>query len=97
MNLDESADRRIFDAFHQTPASIARAKAIQRAERIAAGVDVETGRPFPLAPPMVICSGWIEPRHEPIVLKDGDPTRISHGMCQHCSDALEAQMPGGPR
>lgn len=38
--------------------------------------------------PMVVCDGWTEPRHPRIILKDGDPTRTSHGMCEACEQQL---------
>ncbi len=32
----------------------------------------------------VVCTGWTEPRHETLVLKHGDPARVSHGLCPTC-------------
>ncbi len=39
----------------------------------------------------VVCNGWTEPRHAPVILKHGDPERVSHGMCQACVKAMEEQ------
>ena len=41
--------------------------------------------------PLVVCTGWTEPRHARIVLRQGDATRVSHGMCPACEKAMEEQ------
>ena len=41
--------------------------------------------------PLVVCDGWTNPRHPRVVLRDGDPARVSHGMCEACKRAMEEQ------
>lgn len=41
--------------------------------------------------PMVVCDGWTEPKHPRIVLSIGDPTRVSHGMCATCEQAMAVE------
>ncbi len=38
---------------------------------------------------LVVCDGWTYPKHPRKVLKDGDPTRVSHGLCEECAQAME--------
>lgn len=38
--------------------------------------------------PLVVCDGWTEPKHPRKVLKDGDPARVSHGLCAECDEAM---------
>lgn len=45
----------------------------------------------PAETPIAVCDGWTEPRHARIVLKDGDPSRVSNGMCPACERAMKAQ------
>ena len=41
---------------------------------------------------LVVCDGWVEPRHPRIVLQDGDlEGLISHGICEACKEAVEMQ------
>lgn len=42
--------------------------------------------------PLVVCDGWIEPRHPRVVLQDGDLAHLSHGMCPTCSAVMRAKM-----
>ena len=39
-------------------------------------------------PLLVVCDGWVEPRHPRKVLQDGDPARVSHGICPECLEAV---------
>lgn len=41
----------------------------------------------------VVCDGWVEPRHPRVVMMEGDPKRISHGICEECSNALLRMSP----
>lgn len=38
--------------------------------------------------PEVVCDGWIEPRHARTILKLGDPSQVSHGMCKDCEQQM---------
>lgn len=40
----------------------------------------------------VVCDGWTEPRHPRVVIKQGNPRVISHGMCAECQRALDEEM-----
>lgn len=42
----------------------------------------------------VLCTGWVEPRHDPITLREVEPIedrRVSHGMCSSCESAMIAE------
>lgn len=40
--------------------------------------------------PIVVCDGWVEPRHPRKILKHGDLDRVSHGMCMECAATIYA-------
>lgn len=42
----------------------------------------------------VICPGWVEPKHDCLLIREKEPIedrRISHGMCADCEMALLAK------
>lgn len=42
--------------------------------------------------PQVVCSGWpVGNEHPVIVLKAGDPSAVSHGMCAECEARMKQE------
>ncbi len=38
----------------------------------------------------IVCDGWTNPRHPRIILKQGGPGPVSHGMCPACAKAMQS-------
>lgn len=91
MILHPEADRRIFDAVKT--AVRPRLRTWNNRERsMRDELPVERLGSIPkTTPPLIVCDGWTEPRHPRKVLGDGDPARVSHGMCPACQKAMEEQ------
>lgn len=81
--ITNHASRFVFDALH-----LERGAAPREAMEGKQPFDVES-LPRRAYSMMVVCDGWTEPRHARIVLRDGDPARVSHGMCAECEEKMK--------
>lgn len=74
----------------QTPDSIQRAKIRQLQERLAAGVDLETGRVPQRARPLVSICSWCEDGPEQTAAARANGYDVTHGICPACKVKFEA-------